>query len=185
MGKKIFILLFVASIFVLSSCCKNAMEIGNYKLTDNQAAFIPYKTGESYNYMKSDSSEFFLYVLSVQTETTRTFTDHCSDDYYVYEYKSAQLGSTDPKLSISLMVFPQEYNSLMSFQVNNTYFILDTKELPSIDTISINGIVYDSVYLLSREDSDPGTVNPKKIFYNKKVGILKIVFTNDEFYSLY
>ena len=176
----IFLFSIALVLFSLSSCCNKATESAKYYLSDNEKSFIPYVKDQSVLFVHSNGHEFEMNVFNVFTQMTRTFTEHCNEDYISYEYMVSEMSSMEPQLYISLMVTPEEYSPYLLITVNNDNFKLLTTTEPEIDSISIGGYTFTDVYELKNNIVDTTIIQPETVLYNKSYGVLQIKLTNDE-----
>ncbi len=164
----------------ISSCCNKSTETAVYKLSDYDKSFIPYLPDQTVTFVHSNGHQFNMTVTNVFTYSTRTFTEHCNDDYVTYEYMVSEMSSADPQLYISLMVTPQDYSPNLLITINNDHFNLPTDSEPEIDSISIGGFVYTDVYKMAKDINDTTIITPKEVLFNKTFGIIQIKLTNNE-----
>ena len=177
--------IFIVSISTLQSCCNKSTEVGRYELSDIEKSFIPYEKGQSITFLYSENSQSFsCNVMSLDIFETKTFSEHCNEDYYVYEFEVAELISNNPQLYLSLQVMPIDYNPNMSITVNNTHFNFDITKAPDIDTVYIQGIPFTDVYKIKSEANDDNVIVPNQVLFNKTYGVLQIKLTNDETYDI-
>ena len=175
----------IVSISALQSCCNKSTEIGRYKLSDTEKSFIPYEKGQNVMFFYSGNSETFSCdVMSLQVYETKTFSEHCNEDYYVYEFEVAELISNNPQLYLSLQVMPIDYNPNMSITINNTHFNFDITKAPDLDTVYIQGFPFTEVYKIKSGANNNDVIEPAQVLFNKEYGILQIKLTNDETYDI-
>lgn len=167
-------------LFLLSSCCKDGIEVNKYTLTDYEKESIPYLTNEIVKFSHTNGFEFDLTVTSRQTELRRTEIHHCGDNYSTYETLIVELTSNVPELYIKMNVVPNEFNPQMTILVNEYYFDLDITSEPEIDTLIVNGNIFSNIYQMDSYASDTLVITPKQILYNKEVGIIQITMTDNE-----
>ncbi len=177
--------LLILVIFSLQSCCNKSEEIGRYELSDFEKSFIPYEKGQNITFLYSGNSKTFSCdVMSAGMFETGTVSEHCNENYYSYEFKTAELSSNIPRLYVSLQVTPVDFNPIMSIKINNTYFNFDITKEPDLDTAYILNAPFTKVYKIETSVNDENVIIPKQILYNKTFGILQIKFTDDETYDI-
>ena len=167
-------------LLLLSSCCKDGIEVNKYTLTDYEKESIPYLTNETIKFSHTNGFEFDLTVTSRQTELRKTEIHHCGDNYSTYETLTVELISNIPEFYINIEVVPNEFNPHMTISVNKYYFDLDITSEPEIDTLIVNGYILSNIYQMESYTSDTLVITPKQILYNKEVGIIQITMTNNE-----
>ena len=178
-------LIFTISFSALQSCCNKSSEAGRFELNGYEKSFIPYEKGQNVTFFYSGNSQTFLCdVLSVELFEARTVTEHCNENYYVYENKVAELSSKIPQLYISLKVTPVDFNPFMLIKINNTYFNVDITKEPDIDTVYIQDNPFTEVYKIEADVDNDNVIVPNRILFNKAYGILQIKLTNDETYDI-
>ncbi len=175
---------FLFSVLFFSSCCNKSVESARYALTDEDKSFIPYQKDQTVLFEHSSGYQFELKAFNVSEAWSRTVTEHCNENYISYQFKVAELFSSQPELYFYIMVMPKEFISDMVIQINNDNFLLNTNEPPTIDSLQIGNNVFKDVYVMEKEISDTTIIQPKKVFYNKSYGIIKIKMTNNEFFNI-
>jgi hypothetical protein len=169
-------------LFFTSSCCNKAEESARYSLSDDDKSFIPYLQGQELNFVHSGGAEFVMKVINLTRAYAQTMTEHCNDDYIVYEYEIAEIFSPDPELYVSLLITPRQFNPDMLITVNNTHFILPTNDPPQYDTLNIGGTIFTNVYMVKNNASDTTVIEPNRVYFNKQYGVLEIKLTNNDSY---
>jgi hypothetical protein len=115
----------------------------------------------------------------------RTETEHCGDNYASYEVKTVILQSDIPELYISLSISPRDFYPVLSFVINDDhYFQLNTTEDPGIDSIELNGRLFPDVYEMTDNWADTSLIVPGRVLFNRQNGLLQIVMTNGEEYTI-
>lgn len=181
MNKLIIILIF----FLLTSCCKEGMQVNSYILTESEKEGIPYLLNQHSKFLHSNGFEFDLEVTGKLIETMKTENEHCGDDWSEYETLKINLTSTIPELSILLEAAPAEIDKNLKISINNkTLFRLDLSAPPDIDTLLISGKQFINVYHTNSFLQDTTVILPKQIRYSKAVGIIQIIMTNNETYTI-
>lgn len=171
-------------LLLLSSCCKEGIEVNRYILTDYEKESIPYLTNETIKFSHTNGFEFDLTVTNRQAELRKTEIHHCGDNYSTYEILTVELISNIPELYINFEVVPKDFNPYMTILVNKYYFDLDITLEPDIDTLSINGNIFSNIYQADSHVSDSLVIIPKQILYNREVGIIQITMTNNEKFTI-
>ena len=175
----------VMILLFLSSCCKEGVEVNRYLLTDIEKETIPYLTNETIKFNHTNGFEFDLTVSVRQTELKTMEIRHCGDNYSTYESLTVNLLSNIPELFIKIEMCPNEcYPPLMTILNDKYYFGLNISSEPDIDTLTLNGKKYNDIYVGESFLADTLIIQPKQVLYNKKVGIIQIVLTNDEKFTI-
>lgn len=169
---------------LLSSCCKEGIEINKYVLSENEKACIPYFNNETIGFSHTNGFEFDLNVTSRRTELRKTDIHHCGDNYSTYEILTAELFSTIPELFINVEIAAKEFNPHMTISINKYNFIVDITSKPDIDTLTINGNKFNNIYQADYHTFDTLIIQPKQVLYNKEVGIIQIIMTNNETFTV-
>jgi len=181
MNKCITVLLLIV---LLSSCCKEGVEINRYLLTEIEKECIPYQNNETIGYIYSNGYQFDVTISNRHARMERTEVHHCGESYSTYESLKVELFSNTPELYIDLEMVPNDYNPLMTVSINSCNFYLNISSAPDFDTLTINEKLYNNIYLGESFNADSLTILPKKILYNKEYGIIQIEMTNEEKFTI-
>ncbi len=181
---KMYKYLIIISFILLSSCCKDGMEVDRYVLSDDDKESIPYSINESVDFKYTNGFEFDLTVSSRETALKKTEIRHCGDDYLTFETLTVTLISNIPELDINLEVVPNKFNSFITISINGYYFHIDITSAPDIDNLTINGRKFENIYQADAHPSDTLVIKPKQVLYNKEVGIIQITMTDDEKFTI-
>lgn len=174
---------FIALLF-LSSCIPEGQETGRYELTNEEELTIPYLAGETIVFRHSNGFEFDLKVISKDNQFQKSVMHHAGDDYFTYESQTAILESSVPELTINLTVFPLAYKPFMSVKINNYFFEIDLGASPKWQRMTIGDKEYHNVYQAVFKDSDAEIIKPEKVFFSKESGLIQIIMTNDENFTI-
>lgn len=170
-------------LFMLASCC-HGDEVGQYFLSEQEKAFIPYQEGNSFRFKHSNGYEFDLEVYSSATDMRMTESDHCGENYYSYEIKEVKITSLTPFLEIDLSITPEDLEPILEIRVNTHAFHFPTPLVPDFSSISIEGVEYQDVCESLRTYVDSSMIEPSRILYSSSMGIIKIEMSNREYYVL-
>ena len=170
--------------FIFSSCCKESIEVNRYNLSDEEKMFIPYLNNQTIPFYHSNSFDFNVKVTNLDTEFLRTKTEHCGENYVSYEIKTAQLQSEIPELNISISITSKVFNPIISININNSFLQKDITDGPDFDTLSIDNMNYLDVYQIENNISDTTIIYPEKVFYNRTYGIIQIIMTNHDKFTI-
>ncbi|WP_339925470.1 hypothetical protein [uncultured Cyclobacterium sp.] len=177
------ILSFIALLF-LSSCIPEGQETGRYQLTNEEELTIPYLAEEIVAFSYSNGFEFDLKVSSKDSKIQKSETHHAGDNYFTYETLTTTLKSNVPELTIALTVFPLAYSPLMSVEINGYFFEIDLSTPPEWEKLILGEKEYDNVYQAVSKDSDAEIIKPEKVYFSKETGIIQIIMTNDEKFTV-
>ncbi len=172
------------SVLFYSSCCNKSEESARYPLTEEDKSFVPYLKDQSITFQHSGGQQFIMSVFNADTAWSKTFVEHCNENYVSYEYKIAELYSTQPQFYLSLMVTPKEFDPGLLITVNNTNFRLETTSPPTVDSITIGENIFHDVYVITNKISDTTIIQPDTLLFNKAFGVLQIKMTNHENFSI-
>ena len=176
--------LIILFLFTLTSCCKDSIEVNRYNLSDNEKEFIPYSDNQTIRFIHSNGLQFNMNVTNIYTEFERTKTEHCGENYVSSEIKTAKLESEIPELMISVSITPKEFNPIMGIDINNSYLQKDLTNKADYDTLLINNNKYINVYVFENQISDTTIIYPYKVLYNRTYGIIQIIMTNNEKFTI-
>jgi len=176
--------LVILILLITSSCCKDSIETGRYYLSDNEKEFIPYTENQKVKYKHSNGFEFYMNVINVKIEFQRTKTEHCGENYVLFETKTVKLQSDIPELNISVSIPPKEFNPIITIIINNSYLQKDLINKADFDTLIIDNNKYIDVYQFENQISDTTIIYPYKVLYNKTNGIIQIIMTDNEKFTI-
>lgn len=174
---------FITLLF-LNSCIPIGQETERYELGNEVRQTIPYLAGETVAFSHSNGFEFDLKVSSKGTKFQKSEIQHAGDDYITYESQTTILESNVPELSIYLTVFPLAYNPFMSVEINRYFFKIDLSVSPALETLTIGEKEYHNVYQAVSMESDSEVIRPEKVFFSKELGLIQIVMTNNEKFTI-
>ncbi len=171
--------------FIFSSCCKDATESARYTLSDNEKEFIPYAVNQTIKFVHSNGFEFDVKVSDVYTKFEKTEVEHCGESYISYERKTAKLDSDIPELDISISIIPKAFDPYMDIQINRTNLHKNLIHKADYDTLRIDNHVYLDVYEFKNQmENEDHIIYPNSILYNQQYGIIKIIMTNYEEFTI-
>ena len=180
MNKCITVLILV----LLSSCCKEGVEVNRYLLTEIEKECIPYQNNETIRFIHSNGYQFDFTVSNRHTRMERTEAHHCGENYSTYESLKVGLFSNTPELYVDLEMVSNAHNPFMTISINSYHFYLNISSAPDFDTLTINEKLYNNIYLGEFFNADSLTILPKEILYNKEYGIIQIEMTNEEKFTI-
>lgn len=182
----------------LTACCEDCSDscsettTGTNKLSSPQKKVGGFKKGKSTHYIHSDGFEFDLTV-TTDTNYFETYTNYCIE--IDKEVRNRKMTSDDPAMSVDVKLLADgdlfgtlfitydgtkyQFNLDSAAQVSDEEWHVELR-----DTITFNGIVYDSVYVVldnsssfiyddeSNRYAKPST-DPAHLYFSMKKGILK------------
>jgi len=181
--------LFLPAIIILlfSSCCnKQQVEIDRMLLSESDKAWIPYQKGETYLFEYSNGTELNFHVDQREINQAIMGGEDCGEGYITYEKMNVLISSQTPSMFFTLSIDASVPEPLLgiSFNSNQTYFILNRDLPPDYTSIDINGHTYQNVYMLEKYENSSNIIEPEIIFYNKTEGIIQIKLTDNETITL-
>ncbi len=187
------------------TCCnEESVETERILLTEKENNLINYSLDQVIKFKHSNGFTFDLLVESDDVRFRRSdmYCDECcGGEYTSYEERYVALNSQYPEFSISLNLENRHFSEEKSieFKINNygtrllynknNEFICDSLAICH-DKININNNIYFNVlekeleYLFNFNDSLELDFYPKKILYNKEVGVVQIKMSNNESYFI-
>lgn len=178
--------LFALALTALYGCgctdsCNDVAHPDN-KLAEIQKTVGNFKKGKTTHYVHSNGFEFDLAVTQ-DSIYTKKLRDFCVDG--VEETRSVILSSTYPIISVEINFYGSEYTTPMTVRNSETSFyveldsehLLDEENISTLDTITFNGVTYDSVLVVKNDDKS-------RLYFSKKKGILKLEISDDEYFTI-
>lgn len=178
--------LFALALTALYGCgstdsCNDVAHPDN-KLAEIQKTVGNFKKGKTTHYVHSNGFEFDLAVTQ-DSIYTKKLRDFCVDG--VEETRSVILSSTYPIINVEINFYGSEYTTPMMVRNSETSFyveleerhILDEDDIATLDTITFNGVTYDSVLVVKNDDKS-------RLYFSKKKGILKLEISDDEYFTI-
>ena len=182
MKPKILIILFILSVFLISCWEKN---IKTYYLSDIDNQMIPYKLGDTVNFIDSLGNSFVMEV----TDDIIRLTEMDREDTERYEYRDVTLISKSSNLKMLVGVqngtnrIVMQIKPIFSFYIYIEYnkegqlrtYTADNNKQCVHDSLEINNFIYYDVadYTISKISSYVERL-PFRVLYNKKEGLLQL-----------
>lgn len=181
--------------------CKNIYH-PNLKLADCQKTIGNFKKGNTTHYIHSQGFEFDLYV-EQDTTFIKELREQCLEGDE--EDRTVILSSTYPIMSVEVNFYGYDDSYPMNIRHGGTlyFFNLDSTGTPQtqgiegdvvkLDTITFNGITYDSVFVImdnshyaAKNYNDDSFANGKlaHLYFSKTKGILKLETTDGESFTI-
>lgn len=176
--------LFALALTALYGCTDSCNDVAHpdNKLAEIQKTVGNFKKGKTTHYVHSNGFEFDLAVTQ-DSIYTKKLRDFCVDG--VEETRSVILSSTYPIISVEINFYGSEYTTPMTVRNSETSFyvelesehLLDEENISTLDTITFNGVTYDSVLVVKNDDKS-------RLYFSKKKGILKLEISDDEYFTI-
>lgn len=176
--------LFALALTTLYGCTDSCNDVAHpdNKLAEIQKTVGNFKKGKTTHYVHSNGFEFDLAVTQ-DSIYTKKLRDFCVDG--VEETRSVILSSTYPIISVEINFYGSEYTTPMTVRNSETSFyvelesehLLDEENISTLDTITFNGVTYDSVLVVKNDDKS-------RLYFSKKKGILKLEISDDEYFTI-
>ena len=162
-------ILLLSAVILIFSACKKCRE-KNIDLSESDKEWLVYEKGENLVYKNSSG---VLAVDTVISKDIRNFPMHKKSeeecDQYA-EYGIIEFSGETKFISLSI---DADYRTLSINMGNYSGFYLSSGDSTQ-NQVFINGQYYDSVYVVTIEDSSKIDDNyPWKLYFNKQKGILK------------
>ena len=175
MSKSLYFLFFV----ITTSCCldKDTQYLSNY-----EKEFIPYKLGDTLTFTHDKGLEFYLYTTEDTTELVelRHF-EKCG--FVLIENKTVKLES-DSELSFKFTLPTHEAEESIVLDADGSLFTIYLYRNPDIDTLTLNGHLFENIYKLAGLVTDTTVMTPIELLYTKNDGIIQIVLTNNVTFTI-
>jgi hypothetical protein len=191
-------LLFIFLIISCTSCLKDRL-LGEYYLTEEMKAQIPYKGNETIIF-KSDSNNFIELVAgNRENEIAKRYIGNQESDYELWEidhicllneYYNLSLWMNADRYEPKGIAFDFEYLNGKYFFSGNFGLFLNDSVTTVLDSIYINGtwfhhIYYDTMtYYHDQPFPESLEQYPIKSYYSKTFGVVKIDFSDGSTWEL-
>ncbi|MBN1951638.1 MAG: hypothetical protein JW801_10570 [Bacteroidales bacterium] len=201
------LLLLLLSLLIIGCCPKDPIETARYALAEEELALVPYQTGEKIRFIHSGGYSFDFEVIedSVYWKEYHEFCEWncCSPEYISYQVRKTVLESDYPEFRIEIELGEAEYSyfnpRIMNLNINYRHFAYITIDSTGAFIPGENAELYDTFLLAGKtytnvikkpfdfhyfmEDSS-GIFKPESILYSPDAGLLQILMTNDETYTI-
>ncbi|RYD78248.1 MAG: hypothetical protein EOP53_11530 [Sphingobacteriales bacterium] len=186
--------------FMISCCPKD--EIVSYKLTPGDSAFVPYQKGQQLTFKHSAGSNVQFTVngrlkaVDKESGHEEGITFCRKYTYYYYDREEIVMLSTNPSIKLQIEIFPKQDTFPPSLRISTLSNIFRLQNLADACFPHVEKQCFDSIKLLNHTyynaiqitpDSSnftPGYLRAKSIIFNKNDGILQILMSNNESYTL-
>ena len=181
--------------FLLYGCWPcNTIMIENGALPDSALKYVPYVNGETYKFKHSNGLEI-NYKTTRETHEEWTGCAECCEYEYHYEVNSTILIPDYPIFNFQFQIDNQDtlnyhcYASVGKYGFHiptNNEFDIDYYE--KVDSVKINSVYYYQVFKIKSHYENyysQDSIYVDSLYYNYLNGIIKIVMSNEESFTLY
>jgi len=179
---------------LLTGCprCGDPEELYMGPLPDEALGYVPYHNGETVRFLHSRNMSVTFTAWRATWPQESSLCGECCDKIIHYETNITQLVPDYPLFDIRLEIAnPDESLYWLTATVGGSSFRIptngpDTSTATRVDSIQVDSTWFHDVYLLQGSWGTPGeeAVYVDSIWYNYTEGILKIIMSNEEYYTL-
>jgi len=192
MQKAAYLLVFLIFMLGCRPCEVTTIELAN--IPDTILAKVPYKNGESI-IMEHSQGKNIEFIVNRKNTKQQTYCEHCCKYNYIYEIDETNLTPNYPIFSISFSISGLDtvnYNIssyLGNSSVNIPAYYNKTNNYYNTkleDSILIKDKKYYQIFKIKSSVNDfyKDLLFVDSIYYNHKFGLLKIIMSNEETYTL-
>lgn len=185
-----------ATVIMVFSACQKEKVVGEYFLSNDDIATVPYSVGDSIRFVKNNYDTINLLCELRYQEISRYYISH--SEYYLYERDVTKLKSDEYSMSwrqSTINMFPSMRITWSGLNTQNhiaTFNLpLDSSNLNEghyyIHEILIRNIWYSDVFVDSvvwTPDPENQESDLKAFFYTKDFGLIKLEFNNGDFWEI-
>lgn len=184
---------FVFIFFLVQSCipCDPPIIVDLGPLSEEQLQLVPYKDKQTYMF-RHNQGQVISFVAERGTTQEQTYSSHCSKYEYLYEMNTTYLIPDYPVFNIVLWLSnPMEEEVYFNLNVGTRSFYMPTdfsnSYFPRKDSVWIIDQFYYNVFQLKSQSDyyQSDSIYADSIYYNFDYGILKIIMSNDENFTIY
>jgi len=173
----------VVFLLIIGACCREKSVVTHhYKVTAEQKEALPHKMDSSYTFLAPNNQPFAITYFSEKTTENYLGGDHCGDSYLILDIYYRNFQSTVPDLFVSFGL-QGDFSASVSVAINKNQFGIITTLAPDLDTITINGVLYQDVYTPTTLYADSATLYFDKIWYNQSHGLLQFTTNNGQVFK--
>jgi len=188
-------LITIAILSLLNSCrppC-NPIPVENGPIPDKALACVPYKDGETYKLIHTEGLVIEFASTRKTTQQWSECTECCKYEYH-YETNHTLLIPDYPIFNIEFYISNMDTSYIQCYGTAGKYgFGIPTQpeqQYPyykQIDSMFINSEYYYDIFGFKTDNgySYQDSIRVDSIFYNYEFGIVKILMSNGETYSVY
>ncbi len=178
--------LIIIALLILSSCCDDPVQTDEYLLSMSEKEKVPYSLNDISKFTYTNGFEFDMEVIKYETSIEQNFEEYrrCKGNYSLYEKLFIRLASNVPEFQFDIYLVPEIINTYIEIKVNDYNFSLMRDSIPDFDTLTLNGYLFNDVFTTHSYYTDSLRVIPKEILYTKENGIIQIIMTDNEKFTL-
>lgn len=198
--KNIFYILSVL-IFITTSCCDDNIEIARIPLSQIEQDMIPYELNDAIPFVHSNGFKFSITVSEYNLDWEKDIDcEHrcCGQQYSSYQFREIKLTSDYPSFKIDINNGNSNYYTpnRLYFRINGYSSMIEFDSLGNFetdnfsnlyDTITINQKLYNNVLdveFVANAQTDSLINRPASFLYNKESGLIQIITSNNETYTI-
>ena len=192
MQKTVYLLVFLIFMLACRPCEVTTIELPN--ITDTLLAKIPYKNGNSI-IMEHSQGKSMEFVVNRKSSKEQTSCEHCCKYNYIYEVDETDLITNYPIFSISFSISGLDTtNYYIGSYIGNSNVTIPTSynktnnynDAKLEDSILIKDKKYYNVFKIKSSVNDfyKDILFVDSVYYNYKFGLIKIIMSNEETYTL-
>jgi len=181
--------------FMLTGCprCPETIVLDHGPLPNEAMKYIPYHTGETYRFKHSRDMVVNFTVMRRGNYTETTSCAECCDYVVRYEVNATEMAPDYPLFDMRFEISNMDTSFFYcTARVGGCGFKIptngpDTADVEKMDSVMVDSVWYYNVYKLENSwGCFPGeeTVYADSIWYNYTDGVIKILLSNDEYYTL-
>lgn len=187
--------IYVITILLFSACrpC-DTITIDNGAIPDSVLRYVPYINGDTYSFRHSNG----LIINFNTTRTTQkdvTYCRGCCKYEHIFEVNYTTLVPDYPIFNFQFQINNQDTLNLHCYASIGKYSFciptnreFDSGQFEKIDSVKIDSIYYYQVFKLKsiyNDDYGRDSIYVDSMYYNYEKGIIKILLSNGENYTIY
>lgn len=197
-----YFIVFLIFLSAFPTCCnEESIETERVLLSEKEKNLIPYKINQTIKFQHSNGFNFDFQVIN---DEYSLFEDNycdecCGGEFTSYQERIVNLKSTVLNLNITLKINSLENinnSKILDVSINNSSgfinydnnFQFDCSQSNCLDEFTLHNIKFNDVIIIKLEKNwfinENNTLFPEKIVYNSNFGIIQIVMSNNETYSI-
>ncbi len=170
--------------------CINKVITENGPLVEEYKLSIPYQDGKIYKLKYSDS---LVINFTAQRILEDLMVNNCAEccGETQFQIDKTILTADYPLFDIQFELNNRDTTNIECYtKIGNTYFYIPVTEAQitrtdKIDSLIIDSISYKNVYVLYSNYSTNSNKPLDSLFYNYDFGIVKLILSNDEIYTIF
>ncbi len=187
-------LLFLLPLVLLLTGCPRCRPVyfNNGPLPEKALAYVPYKDGEVYKFRHS-AGHIIRFTCSRFNQTAQTHCEECCSTVFNYMVNTTWLEPDYPLFNIQIDIANPDTSYLYCSAYLGAGFNIpvnpqDTILAQKTDSVFVDSTWYYDVFLLKSYPGDfldLGEIYVDSLYYNYQNGILKIIMSNNETYTIF